>query len=94
MGVSLLKHVVPRSLEDVAGMVAPRSVEANIKPGEGRVRANGGKPYTVLAMMRTVKQLAGVGMVEPRRKVAKAAPYSLLVAYVQCILDLHVPLLR
>ncbi|GLC34638.1 hypothetical protein PLESTB_001239700 [Pleodorina starrii] len=41
VGVALLKHVVPRSLQDVVGLVAPASVERSLKPGEGRVAQHG-----------------------------------------------------
>ncbi|KAG2484472.1 hypothetical protein HYH03_016706 [Edaphochlamys debaryana] len=37
VALALLKHVVPRSLADVEGLVAPGRVEAGVKPGEGRV---------------------------------------------------------
>ncbi|KXZ44019.1 hypothetical protein GPECTOR_75g743 [Gonium pectorale] len=41
VAVSLLKHVVPRGLGDVAGMLAPSSVERELGPGEGRVAQHG-----------------------------------------------------
>ncbi|GIL94212.1 hypothetical protein Vretimale_481 [Volvox reticuliferus] len=41
VGLALLKHVVPRSLQDVVGLLAPRSVERSLKPGEGRVAQHG-----------------------------------------------------
>ncbi|KAG2431267.1 hypothetical protein HYH02_013400 [Chlamydomonas schloesseri] len=41
VAVSLLKHVVPRSLEDVAGLVAPAAVEERLEPGQGRVVQQG-----------------------------------------------------
>ncbi|KXZ45102.1 hypothetical protein GPECTOR_58g551 [Gonium pectorale] len=41
VAVSLLKHVVPRGLGDVAGMLAPGSVERQLGPGEGRVAQHG-----------------------------------------------------
>ncbi|KAG2430485.1 hypothetical protein HXX76_010008 [Chlamydomonas incerta] len=41
VAVSLLKHVLPRSLEDVAGLVAPGAVEERLEPGQGRVVQQG-----------------------------------------------------
>ncbi|EFJ52294.1 hypothetical protein VOLCADRAFT_86574 [Volvox carteri f. nagariensis] len=41
VGFALLKHVVPRSLGDVVGLVAPGAVERSIKPGAGRVAQHG-----------------------------------------------------
>ncbi|PNW75862.1 hypothetical protein CHLRE_12g557350v5 [Chlamydomonas reinhardtii] len=41
VAAALLKHVVPRSLEDVAGLVAPGAVEERLEPGQGRVVQQG-----------------------------------------------------
>jgi len=41
VGASILKHVIPRNLEDVKGMLLPSSVEKDMKPGEGKVVQHG-----------------------------------------------------
>ncbi|PNH12908.1 putative Rieske 2Fe-2S iron-sulfur protein yhfW [Tetrabaena socialis] len=41
VGMALLKHVVPRSVEDVAGLLAPGRVERALQPGQGKVAQHG-----------------------------------------------------
>ncbi len=38
VGIELAKHVVPRRLADLQGLVAPAAVEQRLAPGEGVVR--------------------------------------------------------
>ena len=39
VGIELVKHVVPRRLDDLEGLMAPAVVEQRLAPGTGVVRA-------------------------------------------------------